>query len=681
MGQFLTDEAPGVSLAISMPSLRSILFLVTIWAFAMGCGSDKSAAPFVGDNQNTKSDASTTLPDAGTAADAGTTDADPTADTSAPPPNLCTDAGNCAVVLSAERLVIPADGKATNVITATILDARLGGTIDFSITGPGHWENNRNTTSVVIDPTGKARATLTADLSGGTAVITARYVGRDMAASLTIDMPPLADITYTKQHTLMGVTSSGFNESNAITFKILAPNGAPYPGGLTVDFEHKPLSGSKINNRTCTMLDCIIRGTGVTDDKGLVQLTLASGTLQGTAIVSITATAGGQTKVITVDTPIVGAKVSGRNVSIECTPRNVPALVDTDCIRSRVDTPFKCTVTLGDRFNNVVGVSTTVQYQSEAGIVGPPPTTPQFPNPDLGKATGTIGTIGGVLPVDVFPIMGEYSLQVDDGCHPAGSLPTHNPRDGIVAVIAMMAGEEGFIDRNGDGDYDSGEPFIDLPEPFVDSNDNGVRDAGEFFQDLNNDSLWNPANGSWDQSTTLWTETRIVYSGKGVVLLDSNDDEFISRYFDPRAVKLPPTPTARIKDIPLIPDQAKDLGLWFADANFNVLAPTVKYSVEIGMGDPITASLTGTPPMRPSREEGFFFVQQYCDGASPANCGMICPPSPATQQCVIKSAVTTFEYGTAGTVRIKASASLKGAFAVTSVASLPNAISTIGNVN
>jgi hypothetical protein len=371
----------------------------------------------------------------------------------------------------------------------------------------------------------------------------------------------------------------------------------------------------------------------------------------------------------------VGAKVSGRNVSIECSPRNVPALVDTDCIRSRVDTPFKCTVTLGDRFNNVVGISTTVKYQSEAGIVGTPPTTPMFPSPDLGKATGTIGTVGGVLPLDVFPIAGEYSLQVDDTCHPSGATPTHNPRDGIVSVIAMMAGEEGFIDKNGDGTYNPGEPFIDLPEPFVDSNDNGVQDAGEFFQDLNNDTRWNPANGVWDASTTLWTETRVVYTGRAVEYFDMNNVEYVSRYFMGSTPL--PNPSPKMAPLQLGADQATDVGLWFSDANFNVLAPTVKYSVEIGMGDPITAALQGTPPMMADREEGFFFAQLYCDGSNPANCGMVCPPTPATQQCLVKSTVTDFEYGVAGSVRIKASSSLKGGFSVTSVATLPNSIVAI----
>jgi hypothetical protein len=655
----------------SMPSLRLTLIFAVIWALAVGCSS-ADPAPFVGDNMNTKSDSSTPIPDAGW--DGTTTDGSTAADAdNMPPPGLCGDAGGCAVILTAAATTIPADGKATDVVTASI-DARVGGTIEFSISGPGTWMDGGKSTPVLADSNGKARATFLSDEGGGTAIITARFVGRDTAAQLAIEMPPLADITYSMQHNLMGVRSSGFNESNQITFKILAPNAAPYPDGLVVNFEHRPLSGSKIDNQTCNTLDCVVRDTG-TVEKGQVQLTLVSGTLQGNAIVTIAATAGGQTKRIDVSSPIVGAKVSGRNVSIECSPRNVPALVDTDCTRSRVDTPFKCTVTLGDRFSNVVGISTTVKYQSEAGIVGTPPTTPMYPSPDLGKATGTIGTIGGVLPLDVFPISGEYSLAFDDQCHPSGPVPVHNPRDGIVSVIAMMAGEEGFIDKDGDGMYDSGEPFIDLPEPFVDSNDNGVQDSGEFFQDLNGDMRWNAANGMWDETTTLWTETRVVYTGNATARADTTLQEYISRFFL-RGTPLP-EPSTTVPKQSLAPDQAVDIGLWFSDSNFNVLAPTVKYGVEIGSGDPVAASLSGTPPMRPAREEGFFLAQLYCDGSNPTSCGMVCPPTPQTQQCLVKSAVTQFEYGVDGSVRVKASASLKGNFAVTGTAVLPNGSAAI----
>ena len=659
-----------------MPSLRSILFLLTIWGLAMGCGSEKNP-PSLGDNPNNRPDSSTQPPD--TTPEAGTPETSTPADMgTVPPPNVC-DAGSCGITLTAAATTIPADGKARDEITASV-DARLGGFVEFTITGAGLWDNLKTSITAQVDTFGKARAIFVSDVDGGTAIITAKPVGRTEAAQVAIEMPALADITSTAQHNLMGVQYSGFNESNQITFKLFAPNGVPYPDGLEVTLEHKPLSGSTIaTEQTCTMLDCVIKHYEKTA-RGQVSIPLISGTLQGVAIVTIIATAGGQTKRVDVSSQIVGAKVSGRNVSIECSPRNVPALFDTDCVRSRVDAPFKCTVTLGDRFNNVVGVATTVKYQSEAGIVGTPPTTPMFPSPDLGKATGTIGTVGGVLPLDVFPLTDEHSFSYADRCHPSGP-STHNPRDGIVSVIAMIAGEEGFIDKNGDGKYNQGEPFIDLAEPFVDSNDNGVWDAGEFFADLNGNNQWNPADGSWNEKTTLWAETRIVYTADPAGYVDNMDQQYFSRFFalaTTPGTPLPPDPTPPVTRPQLMADQSYDVGLWFADSNFNVLAPTVKYTVEVGTGDPITAAFSQSSPMRPKREEGFFFAQTYCDGAALSTCGAVCPPSPATQQCLVKSAVTGFEYGVAGGVRIKASNSTKGAFLVTGTATLPNGVGSVG---
>jgi len=659
-----------------MLGLRWILIFATIWAIAAGCGSDKPA-PSIGDNLNPKPDASLP-PDP--VPDGGASDTNTPIDTGTTPPALCTDAGSCPVILTAASTTIPADGKAQTVVTASI-DARIGGIVEFSISGPGLWDNGKNSIPVLADNFGLAKANFVSDASGGIATITARWVARDTIARINIEMPALADITYSTQHNLMGVKSSGFNESNQITFKIMAPNGVPYPDGLIVNFEHKPLAGSTIGTQlTCNMLDCVVKHSDSTQ-KGQVQLSLASGTLAGAASVSITATAGGQTKRIEVTSPIVGAKVSGNNISIECSPRNVPALVDTDCIRSRVDAPFKCTVTLGDRFNNSVGISTTVKYQSEAGIVGTPQiSTPMYPAADLGKATGTIGTIGGVLPLDVFPVAGEYSASFGDACHP-GATAVHNPRDGVVSVIAMMTGEEGFIDKNGDGMYNSGEPYIDLTEPFVDSNDNGTWDAGEFFQDVNNNARWDPANAEWDDSTMLWTETRIVYTGQGNAVADAGN-QLQSRFFlpgpgFPPEPMVPFQPTATVPEpISLLAGETRDIGIWFSDVNFNVLAPAVKYGADVGMGDPATVAIAANPQMTPTRQEGFLFTQRYCDGAATETCGMICPPSSVTQQCLVRSSVSGFEYGVDGVIRVKAS-TIKGAFNIAATANMLSTLSTL----
>jgi len=48
--------------------------------------------------------------------------------------------------------------------------------------------------------------------------------------------------------------------------------------------------------------------------------------------------------------------------------------------------------------------------------------------------------------------------------------------DGLIEVIAWMVGEEAYVDLNGNGRYDEGEPFTDSGRIFRDDNHNGVYD-------------------------------------------------------------------------------------------------------------------------------------------------------------------------------------------------------------
>jgi hypothetical protein len=91
---------------------------------------------------------------------------------------------------------------------------------------------------------------------------------------------------------------------------------------------------------------------------------------------------------------------------------------------------------------------------------------------------------------------------------------TLNPRDNLVAMIAVTSGEEGFIDVNNNGKWDTGEPFDDLTEPFVDSNDNGTWDPDERWIDTNGNGRWDGKNGLWDANTLIWVQERIIWTGQ-----------------------------------------------------------------------------------------------------------------------------------------------------------------------
>jgi hypothetical protein len=94
-----------------------------------------------------------------------------------------------------------------------------------------------------------------------------------------------------------------------------------------------------------------------------------------------------------------------------------------------------------------------------------------------------------------------------------GGYLTNNPRDNLVSMIAVTSGEEAFDDRNNNGAWDEGEPFVDLTEPFVDNNDNGTWDAGERYVDANGNGRWDGKNGTFDAVTLIWVQERILWTG------------------------------------------------------------------------------------------------------------------------------------------------------------------------
>ncbi len=89
----------------------------------------------------------------------------------------------------------------------------------------------------------------------------------------------------------------------------------------------------------------------------------------------------------------------------------------------------------------------------------------------------------------------------------------NNPRDNLVSMVAVTAGEEGYSDDNNNGRYDQGEPFDDLTEPFVDNNDNSTWDEGERYIDVNGNKKWDGKNGKWDANTLIWVQERLLWTG------------------------------------------------------------------------------------------------------------------------------------------------------------------------
>jgi hypothetical protein len=306
----------------------------------------------------------------------------------------------------------------------------------------------------------------------------------------------------------------------------------------------------------------------------------------------------------------------------------------------------------------------------------------------------------------------EYSDVHDlDGCGASlGKTITHNPRDGLVTVIAYAQGEEGFFDgSNGcpaDGKYNPplsagcplGEKFVDLGEPFVDIDDDGERDSianGDLFDepyiDVNNNGIWDGPNGAWDANTTIWAETRILYTGY-VEALPAGPvgapTQAASRVYDPLSIPSPFTPAftpeaaftdvyaSRTTPAPGAPATSQRFGVFMTDLNFNI----PNYKTTYGASkSPSNVSFTATLNSAPTTADGLgmLFRQLYCDGTlggNPASCSTSCD----WNVCLRRADIAGFQYGPMGSLTVTGGSKFESGCAyVTATLRTTNTISSI----
>jgi hypothetical protein len=147
---------------------------------------------------------------------------------------------------------------------------------------------------------------------------------------------------------------------------------------------------------------------------------------------------------------------------------------------------------LADRYSNPVPVGTPIFFESEAGAMA---LTQALTN-EVGQAYGT---------------------QITQAPYP-DTISADTGLRGLSKILAWTAGQESFVDYNGNGLYDSGEPFGDRGEPFIDANDNGSYDAAagvgteERYVDINGNGKYDGPNGIWNGDTYIWTDIDILWS-------------------------------------------------------------------------------------------------------------------------------------------------------------------------
>lgn len=311
---------------------------------------------------------------------------------------------------------------------------------------------------------------------------------------------------------IIGLQGSGNQETSVVTFQALDANNAACPEGLSVEFS--------VSKDIATLQP----PTGKTNSAGRVSTTVKSGTGVGSVKV-VVKSADGSVSAESDSITIAGGIADWDNFDLTCNRRAIGGFGDLEA-----GLRMLCQAHVADRDGlKIAGVK--VGFLAEAGSLAKDVTTDE-----QGVATNTYKT-QAPFPQDVRPASAaEYKklmpdwmqTELDSGVEPSwpcnhviqtgtGTNWTYaecNPRDGVVTIIAYTVGEEAYEDANNNGQYDSGEGFVDLPEPYVDSNDNGQYDEGELYSDVNGNKSWDGPNGKWDRNTVIWKATKIVWTGE-----------------------------------------------------------------------------------------------------------------------------------------------------------------------
>lgn len=315
---------------------------------------------------------------------------------------------------------------------------------------------------------------------------------------------------------------------------------------------------------------------------------------------------------------------------------------------------------------NIDGVTTTITARA----------ADRFNNPVADGTRVLFTTSGGAIPASCATSGGVCSVQ----------LVSQNPRpaNGRVAVLARTEGSESFVDLNGNGVWDIGEPFEDLGEAFLDVNENGRWDAGEFFADLNGNGRWDGPNGRFDggpcaqpAACGLATDVRgsavVVFSTSSAsiqivpsaIALDDFNVSTVRVLISDRNGNLPPAGSSieiTTSNGQIIGDVGGEIG------NSNARGPFVVEVPMIGDGEPSTGLLSvrvTSPAGVVSNATATVSDVSLCDGPTfgprPPQCdsGDSAPASvELTPATVNVSAGSTFEQNV--TVRVRSGATPPG---------------------
>ncbi|MEH6588908.1 MAG: hypothetical protein V7746_01560 [Halioglobus sp.] len=316
----------------------------------------------------------------------------------------------------------------------------------------------------VATSTGQATATYTAAGCEGDDLITATLdnSGAQAFGTVNIAAAEVGSLNFVSAVpeliAIKGTGGSNRQETSDVTFIAIDGGGAPIPGVL-VEFTLSTEIGGL----------SLAEDSAITATDGTVVAVVQSGSVATPVRVIATVEVDDDDFRSTIsDSLVVSTGLPDANsISLSSEVLNVGGALDIDGVTT------KLTVRMADKYNNPVADGTSAVFTTEYGSI-----------------EDTCSTLGGACSVTWtsqsprFPTFGQEMIRTIDSpdyrctAHSGSGGPCPDDMGEIrglrSAVTVYAIGEEFFIDQNGNGLYDEGETFENLPEAFSDNNEDRV---------------------------------------------------------------------------------------------------------------------------------------------------------------------------------------------------------------
>ncbi|MEW8029773.1 MAG: Ig-like domain-containing protein, partial [Candidatus Thiodiazotropha sp.] len=302
--------------------------------------------------------------------------------------------------------------------------------------------------------------------------------GDTTTATGTINVQPaeIGSLAFVSaEPSLIGLRGVGLTEVSRVSFRVLDQNGNPVPQ-QTVNFSlSTDVGGANIPAGA---------ETAVSDSNGLVGTDVKSGTIP--TAVRVTAALAAN--------PLIASQSDGLIISTGVSDQNSMTLgpetfnPETWAVNG-VEIPI--TVHAADHFNNPVPNGASVYFTTE----------------------------GGQIQSQCQIINGTCSVNWTSANPRPAENDVPNGMAGRLTILATMLGEESFIDANGNGVLDAGDPaFSNIPEAFRDDNEDGEKHPSyEEFVDFNTNGIYDDANSDPNYNGVLCCDAAAVAVAEAAV--------------------------------------------------------------------------------------------------------------------------------------------------------------------